>query len=98
MAPNQRPMQDYLSWKSFGTAPLWAEIAKNPGLSMELLCQRMNQLGGINLSETSCASIAAAALVAQHGAARVNQLADADIDDMYKAVKASTQCIHAFWR
>ena len=64
---------------------------------MELLCHRIHQLGGINLSEQSCASIAAAALVAQHGAARVNRLADGEIDDMYKAVKASTQCMHV-WR
>ena len=90
-------MQDYLAWKSYGTGPLLAEIARNPGLSMELLCQRIHQLGGINLSAQSCASIAAAALVAQHGAAQVHQLADASLDEMYKAVKASTQCMH-IWR
>ena len=93
MAPGQRPMQDYLAWKSYGTGPLWAEIARNPGLSCELICQRIHELGGINLSLQSCASIAAAALVAKHSPVGVSQLADADIDDMYKTVKAST-CMH----
>ena len=60
---------------------------------MELLCQRISKLGGINISEQSAASVAAAALVAQEGPARVHLLADDDIDNMYKAVKASNACM-----
>ena len=89
MAPNQRPMQDFRAWKSFGTARLWEEIGATPNLAVELLAQHINHLGGINLSEPSSASIAAAAIVAMHGPGGCTTLADDEIDNVYKQVKAS---------
>ena len=90
--PRARPLQDFLAWHSFGTAELWQQIRENPGLASELLCQHFSLLGAINPGEPSSASLAAAALVAEHGPQGTPMLSKQEIDQMYKHVKAS---IHA---
>ena len=54
---------------------------------MQVFCNRLNQMGCILPNEPTCASVAAAALVAQH-AERALFLTDADIDFCYQGVKA----------
>lgn len=85
----RRPMQDWLSWKSYGTARVWSEVGATPSLASEVLCQHIASLGGINLSEQTRASIAAAVLVGMYGSNGCACLQDADLDSMYQSVKAS---------
>ena len=71
------------------TAGMWAEVNASPSLASELLCQAVSSLGGLNLSELSSASIAAAALVAEFGPSVAPTLSDDEVQRMYQLVKAS---------
>ena len=85
---DRRAMQDYTSFPAFGTAAVWGDIAANPSLSIEVLCQHMHKLGLVNPSEPTSADIAAVALVAQWGPSASALLAQADIDKAFSDVKA----------
>ena len=61
----KRSLQDYGAWPSFGTQPLWQQVARNPELSLELLVQHLNSLGLINPCKGTQKSIAAHVVCAE---------------------------------
>ena len=94
MAARQRTMQDYSAFVHHGTAKMWDDIASSPHLAMEIMCQRTNALGGINVSEPSCADITAAMVVAQYQS-YAHMVPDGDLQKAYNSVKARLTFQHA---
>ncbi len=93
MARNIRPLQDFCSWPSYGTASLWDEVRECPELATELMCQWVNGLGAINPTEPTSASIAAHAVAAQYGFPQCLWLSDGIVQEVYESVKAP-MCMH----
>jgi hypothetical protein len=83
-----RPLQDFSSWPSFGTATFWHEVDRNPEIAQELMCRWVNGLGCINPTEPTSASIASHSLVAQYGFPQCLWVTNATAQDVYESVKA----------
>lgn len=67
-ASRKRPMQHYGAWPSFGTQPLWQQVARCPEVSLELIAQHLNSLGLINPCKDTQKSIAAHVVCAETAA------------------------------
>ena len=82
-----RPFQDFIAWKSFGTQAFWAELLAAPHFACEMLSQMVSKLGCVNASEPTSASLAGAALWVTYGAEGAARLSTADINAMYNRIK-----------
>ena len=89
-----RPLQDFLAWKSFGTARLWTDIQANPSLAGELLAQHLSSLGLVAPSEPTSADVASALVVAMFGPTAAGAIHEAEIRKQFLWFKAARQaCI-----
>jgi hypothetical protein len=67
MGRNRRQLQNYTPWTNYGTKDMWANVFKYPNLAGQIIAEHLKQLGLACPSEPTCASVAAADLLAQHG-------------------------------
>ena len=84
---SRRQTQDFCAWTGYGTAEFWEELLSNPALAKELICQYVAELGAINPTEPTSASIAAAIALVMWGA-RASLIPDDDLEDLFWDVKA----------
>ena len=99
MSTRNRPMQDFVTWPAFGTKVFWDSVQELPEMALELICQRVHELGGINPSEPTSREVAAHAAVAKYGYPGCATLAAEELNNMFDFAKASAcMCTPPFAR
>ena len=63
----RRCYQDYLSWRNFGTRPVWQACADTPHLAGEIISQHLSTMLLVNPSEQTSGDVAATIVAATHG-------------------------------
>ena len=78
-------MRDYVTWSKYCTRSVWQNIAENPSMATEIICQCVASLGLINPSTETQKSIAAHAAVAEFER-NVMPMSDGDPQRVFKEV------------
>ena len=90
----RREYQDFSTWFNYLDADIWRTLRESPTIGVEKALRLVVDLGAVNLSERSCADIAAELVAATVGAETATAKA---IDEMYQHVKAGV-CAQACFR
>ena len=74
-----------------GDQAFWRGITDTPYLSKEAIVDLLHRCGCVNPGETTSASVAAAAIVAQYGPMAVTMISAAELKAVYESVKVGAR-------